>query len=36
MAGVELYELDPLGSGEIKSYSELILKNAKTLVEALK
>ena len=36
MAGVELYELNPLGSNAIKSYSELIINNAKTLVEALK
>ncbi len=36
MAGTKLFELDPIGSQQIHSYSELIINNAKTLLKALK
>lgn len=35
-ANVKLYEIDPLGANNINSYEEFVLKNANTLVEALK
>lgn len=35
-ANVKLYEIDPLGAKNVNSYEEFVLKNAKTLVEALK
>ncbi|MCX7879917.1 MAG: metal ABC transporter substrate-binding protein [Ignavibacteria bacterium] len=34
--GVKLFELDPLGFQNVNSYEELILKNANTLLNALK
>lgn len=36
MVGTQLYELDPLGSEQIHSFSELIINNAKTILKALK
>lgn len=35
-ANVQLYEIDPLGAKNVRTYEEFVLKNAKTFVDALK